>query len=86
MTIGTAKWFNTQKGYGFIQPEDGSKDVLSISPLSSVPGWATWSKASGLATRSSAASRARPRQSILSPRNGSPGCARCFGEAANVRA
>ena len=28
MTIGTIKWFNPQKGYGFIQPEDGSKDVF----------------------------------------------------------
>jgi CspA family cold shock protein len=28
MTIGTVKWFNTQKSYGFIQPEDGSKDVF----------------------------------------------------------
>ena len=28
MAIGTVKWFNTQKGYGFIQPESGSKDVF----------------------------------------------------------
>lgn len=28
MPVGTVKWFNAQKGYGFIQPETGDKDVF----------------------------------------------------------
>jgi CspA family cold shock protein len=28
MPAGTVKWFNATKGYGFIQPEDGTKDIF----------------------------------------------------------
>ena len=34
MSIGTVKFFNAQKGFGYIRPEDGSKDVyVNVSSI-----------------------------------------------------
>lgn len=41
MATGTVKWFNTTKGYGFIQPDEGGKDVfvhISAVERSGLPG------------------------------------------------
>lgn len=41
MSIGTVKWFNASKGYGFITPEDGSKDLFVHHSEVKVDGYAT---------------------------------------------
>lgn len=49
MATGTVKWFNTTKGYGFIAPDNGGKDVfvhISAVERSGLPGLADNQKVS----------------------------------------
>ena len=41
MAKGTVKWFNPAKGFGFIQPEDGGKDVFVHISAVERAGWRT---------------------------------------------
>ena len=44
MTHGTVKWFDAQRGYGFIQPDDGSKDAFVHVSAVEQAGWSTLSE------------------------------------------
>ena len=49
MPVGTVKWFNSTKGYGFIQPESGGADVfvhISAVQASGLPGLSDGQKVS----------------------------------------
>jgi cold shock protein len=41
MATGTVKWFNSQKGYGFIQPDEGGNDVFVHISAVERAGWRT---------------------------------------------
>ena len=64
MASGTVKWFNAQKGYGFIQPDDGSKDVFVHISAVERAGLSSLNENQKLSYELEGVSRGRPQRSI----------------------
>ena len=65
MTLGTEKWFDAQRGYGFIQPDDGSKDTFVHVSAVERAGWGTLSEGKNCPTSSRPGRTARRPRAIL---------------------
>ena len=66
MATGTVKWFNADKGFGFIQQDDGGADVFVHFSAIAMDGYRTLDENQKVDTTSSRAPRARrPRTSVL---------------------
>jgi cold shock protein len=79
MVVGTVKWFNTDRGYGFIAPEQGKDVFVHISALAA-SGLQVLTEASGSSSRPNKTPRDYGRSTCGPPKSPSPPVGRPPGD------
>jgi cold shock protein len=83
MALGTVKWFNDAKGFGFIQPEDGGDDVFAHFSAIQMEGFRTLKQGGRVSFELAEGPKGQLAQNICPV--AAPGAARADGDAERDR-